>query len=117
MTLDGQQVVGCCTQDRCLKVHRSSRFLRVCYLSAVTYIMIKCMHNYCFYQTETIVKYSDLIEQCSSESQLQVFLSDGDPTLITIRVPQNLKDAVQRLHTFGALAFQRSLGIASSMSC
>ena len=76
--------------------------------------MIKCMHDYRFCQTETIVKYTDLIEQGSSESQLQAFLSDGDPTPITIRVPQNLKDAaaeVARLRGVSFSAFVRNCPI------
>lgn len=57
------------------------------------------------------MKYTDLIEQGSSESQLQAFLSDGDPTPITIRVPQNLKDAateVARLRGVSFSAFVRN---------
>ena len=39
------------------------------------------------------MKYVDLLEQGSSESQVQAFLSDGEPTPITIRVPKSLKEA------------------------
>ena len=64
--------------------------------------MIKCMHIYCFYQTGAIVKYTDLLEQGSSE---------GEPTPITIRVPKNLKEAaseVARLRGVSFSAFVRN---------
>lgn len=57
------------------------------------------------------MKYTDLIERGSSESQLQEFLSDGDPTPITIRVPKNLKDSaaeVARLRGVSFSAFVRT---------
>ena len=57
------------------------------------------------------MKYTDLLEQGSSESQVQSFLSDGDPTPITIRVPKNLKDAaseVARLRGISFSAFVRN---------
>lgn len=57
------------------------------------------------------MKYVDLLEQSSSESQVQAFLSDGEPTPITIRVPKNLKEAafeVARLRGVSFSAFVRS---------
>ena len=80
-------------------------------LSADAHLMIKCMHIYCFYQTGAIVKYTDLLEQGSSEAQVQAFLSDGEPTPITIRVPKNLKEAaseVARLRGVSFSAFVRN---------
>ncbi len=57
------------------------------------------------------MKYVDLLEQGSSESQVQAFLSDGEPTPITIRVPKSLKEAafeVARLRGVSFSAFVRS---------
>ena len=57
------------------------------------------------------MKYTDLIERGSFESQLQEFLSDGGPTPITIRVPKNLKDSsveVARLRGVSFSAFVRA---------
>ena len=73
--------------------------------------MIKCMQIYCFIRIGAIVKYTDLLEQGSSEPQLQSFLSDGEPTPITIRVPRNLKEAaseVARLRGVSFSAFVRN---------
>ena len=57
------------------------------------------------------MKYVDLLEQGSSESQVQAFLSDGEPTPISIRVPKTLKEAafeVARLRGVSFSAFVRS---------
>ena len=72
------------------------------------------MHIYCFYQTGAIVKYTDLLEQGSSESQVQSFLSDGDPTPITIRVPKNLKDAAFEAARLRGISFSACFSMYSS---
>lgn len=73
--------------------------------------MIKCSYIYCIYQIGAIVTQADLLKQGSSEAQVQAFLSDGEPTPITIRVPKNLKDAaseVARLRGVSFSAFVRN---------
>lgn len=40
------------------------------------------------------MRYSELVESGASEAQRQDFLSGGNPTPVTLRVPANLKDAV-----------------------
>lgn len=57
------------------------------------------------------MKYTELLEQGSSEAHVQAFLSDGEPTPITIRVPKNLKEAaseVDRLRGVSLSAFVRN---------
>ena len=39
------------------------------------------------------MKYSELVESGASDSQRKDYLAVGDATPITLRVPQNLKDA------------------------
>ena len=39
------------------------------------------------------MKYGELIGQNASEFEVREFLTDGDMTAITIRIPKNLKDA------------------------
>lgn len=39
------------------------------------------------------MKYSELVESGATEAQKQDFLSEGDATAITLRVPRNLKEA------------------------
>ena len=73
--------------------------------------MIKCTHIDCLYHTGAILKYIDLLKQGSSEARVQAFLSDGEPTPITIRVPKNLKGAaseVARLRGVSFSAFVRN---------
>lgn len=39
------------------------------------------------------MKYGELIGRNASEFEVRKFLTDGDMTAITIRIPKNLKDA------------------------
>ena len=39
------------------------------------------------------MKYGELIGRNASEFEVREFLTDGDMTAITIRIPKNLKDA------------------------
>ena len=39
------------------------------------------------------MKYGELIGRNASEFEVREFLTDGDTTAITIRIPKNLKDA------------------------
>ncbi|MEG2934438.1 MAG: YlcI/YnfO family protein [Gordonibacter sp.] len=39
------------------------------------------------------MKYSDLLNEGSSEVDIQRHLAGGDPVAITIRIPRNLKEA------------------------
>ena len=73
--------------------------------------MIKCLYIYCIYQIGAIVTQADLLKQGSSETLVQAFLSDGEPTPITIRVPKNFKEAaseVARLRGVSFSAFVRN---------
>jgi predicted DNA binding CopG/RHH family protein len=57
------------------------------------------------------VKYSDLVESGATQAQRMDYLSEGEPTPITLRVPRNLKEAATetaRLHGVSFSAFVRS---------
>lgn len=57
------------------------------------------------------MKYSDFVESGATQTQRMDFLSEGDPTPITLRVPRHLKEAATetaRLHGVSFSAFIRS---------
>lgn len=51
------------------------------------------------------MKYTDLIEQGSSEAQFRAFLSEGEPTPVTLRIPRNLKDAATETARLRGVSF------------
>lgn len=56
------------------------------------------------------MKYSELIESGATKKQRQEFLTDGEMAIVTIRIPQNLKDAATEagnLQGIGFSAFAR----------
>lgn len=40
------------------------------------------------------MKYSELVESGATKKQRQEFLTDGEMAVVSIRIPENLKDAV-----------------------
>jgi predicted HicB family RNase H-like nuclease len=57
------------------------------------------------------MKYSELVDSGATSSQVMDYLSEGEPTPITLRVPRNLKDAAAeaaRLRGVSFSAFIRS---------
>lgn len=50
------------------------------------------------------MEHTDLLEQGSSESQIQPFPLNGGAALITVRIPKSLKE-INRLHGVNFLAF------------
>lgn len=55
--------------------------------------------------------YSDLLSNGATATEVRSFLSEGDSTAITIRIPRNLKDATAEaaeLHGMSFSAFIRS---------
>ena len=55
--------------------------------------------------------YSDLLSKGATATEVRSFLSEGDSTAITIRIPRNLKDATAEaaeLHGMSFSAYIRS---------
>lgn len=48
---------------------------------------------HCKQEVMNPMKYGELIGRNASEFEVREFLTDGDMTAITIRIPKNLKDA------------------------
>lgn len=51
------------------------------------------------------MKYSELIESGATEAQRQAYLSVGEPTPITLRVPKNLKNAAAEAARLRGVSF------------
>jgi uncharacterized protein (DUF1778 family) len=51
------------------------------------------------------MKYSELMESGASLAQRQEFLTAGDPTPITLRVPKNMKDAAAEAAKLRGVSF------------
>ena len=51
------------------------------------------------------MKYSELVESGATKKQRQEFLTDGDMTIATIRIPQNLKDAATEAANLQGIGF------------
>ena len=51
------------------------------------------------------MKYSDLVENGSTDTQKQEFLVDGGMTAITVRIPKNLRDAGKEAATLKGMSF------------
>lgn len=52
-----------------------------------------------------MMKYSDLLNNKPSETDIQRYLADGDQTAITIRIPKNLKDAAAETAELKGMSF------------
>lgn len=55
--------------------------------------------------SEAQMTYSELNESDATNSEKRAYLVDGDTTAITIRIPQNLKDAVAETASLQGLSF------------
>ena len=51
------------------------------------------------------MKYSDLVENGSTDTQKQEFLVDGGMTAITVRIPRNLRDAGKEAAALKGMSF------------
>lgn len=51
------------------------------------------------------MKYSELVESDATQTQKQEFLTGGDMTAITIRIPKNLKDAAAERAALKGISF------------
>lgn len=51
------------------------------------------------------MKYGELIGHNASEFEIREFLTDGDMTAITIRIPKNLKDAAAETAASSGMSF------------
>lgn len=51
------------------------------------------------------MKYSELVESGTSTTEKQEFLSGGDMTAITIRIPKNLRDAGKESAALNGVSF------------
>lgn len=51
------------------------------------------------------MKYSELVESGATKKQRQEFLTDGDMAIVTIRIPQNLKDAATEAANLKGIGF------------
>ena len=51
------------------------------------------------------MKYSDLVENGSTDTQKQEFLVDGGMTAITVRIPKNLRDAGKEAAALKGMSF------------
>jgi hypothetical protein len=60
------------------------------------------------------MKYSELVDSGATSTQVMDYLSEGEPTPITLRVPRNLKDAAAETLASGASASRHSSARASS---
>ena len=51
------------------------------------------------------MKYSKLVQNGADKAEIQAFLSGGDTTAITLRIPENLKTAAQEAAAFKGVSF------------
>ena len=51
------------------------------------------------------MKYSELIDSGATEGQLQKHLAEGNPIAITLRVPENLKEAAAETARLRGVSF------------
>lgn len=51
------------------------------------------------------MKYSDLVESGATQMQRMDYLSEGEPTPITLRVPRNLKEAATEMARLRGVSF------------
>jgi len=51
------------------------------------------------------MKYTELVEGKATETEIREFLSEGDMTAITIRIPKNLKDAAAEAAPHRGMSF------------
>lgn len=49
--------------------------------------------------------YLDLIKEGASETDIRKYLSQGEPVAITIRIPENLRDASKELAALKGMSF------------
>ena len=68
--------------------------------------MVKCKWMYYMKPSmEAGMKYSELVESGATKKQRQEFLTDGDMAIVTIRIPQNLKDAATEAASLKGIGF------------
>lgn len=51
------------------------------------------------------MKYSELLNKKPTDTDIQRYLTDGDQTAITIRIPRNLKDAAVEAAELKGMSF------------
>ena len=51
------------------------------------------------------MKYSELVDSGATSTQVMDYLSEGEPTPITLRVPRNLKDAAAETARLRGVSF------------
>lgn len=51
------------------------------------------------------MRYSELVESKTTESKIREFLTDGEMTAITFRIPKNLKDSAVEAASLKGMSF------------
>ena len=51
------------------------------------------------------MNYSDLVDNKASEKEIRAFLTGGETTAITFRIPKNLKESVSEVATLRGISF------------
>lgn len=51
------------------------------------------------------MKYSELLKDSASETDIKEFLAGGEMTAVTFRIPKNLKDAAMEASSLKGLSF------------